>query len=151
MAARQQKRLSKELNDINNDPISGVTIELVQDSIVNWNVKIAGPAGTPYEGGTFVVNVDFSDNYPFKCPNMKFVTKIYHPNIKTDTGEICAEAIKNSWVPTLNAQFIIKMLVELITQPNGDNPQEAEIAREFIQSKSTFEEKAKEFTEKYAK
>ena len=149
--ARQQKRLSKELNDMNGDPVPGVTIDLVQDSIVNWNVKIQGPAGTPYEGGTFIVNVDFSDNYPFKCPNMKFVTKIYHPNIKTETGEICAEAIKNSWVPTLNAQFIIKMLVELISNPNGEAPQEPEIAREFLMNKATFNKNAQEFTEKYAK
>ena len=150
MAARQQKRLSKELNDFNSDPVPGVNIDLVNDSIVNWNVKIEGPAGTPYEGGSFIVNVDFSDNYPFKCPNMKFVTKIYHPNIKTETGEICAEAIKNSWVPTLNAQFIIKMLVELISNPNGENPQEAEIAREFMTNKAQFDTNAKEFTAKYA-
>ena len=136
---------------MNGDPVPGVTIDLVQDSIVNWNVKIQGPAGTPYEGGTFIVNVDFSDNYPFKCPNMKFVTKIYHPNIKTETGEICAEAIKNSWVPTLNAQFIIKMLVELISNPNGEAPQEPEIAREFLMNKATFNKNAQEFTEKYAK
>ena len=150
MAARSHKRLSKEMNDFNNDPVPGVQIKLVQDEIINWNVEIQGPAGTPYEGGTFVVNVDFSDNYPFKCPAMKFVTKIYHPNIKTETGEICAEAIKNSWVPTLNANFIIKMLVELISNPNGENPQEAEIAREFLTNKSQFETNAKEFTTKYA-
>ena len=136
---------------MNGDPVPGVTIDLVQDSIVNWNVKIQGPAGTPYEGGTFIVNVDFSDNYPFKCPNMKFVTKIYHPNIKTETGEICAEAIKNSWVPTLNANFIIKMLVELISNPNGEAPQEPEIAREFLMNRTTFNKNAQEFTEKYAK
>lgn len=136
---------------MNSDPVPGVTIDLVQDSIVNWNVKIQGPAGTPYEGGTFIVNVDFSDNYPFKCPNMKFVTKIYHPNIKTETGEICAEAIKNSWVPTLNANFIIKMLVELISNPNGEAPQEPEIAREFLMNRTTFNKNAQEYTEKYAK
>lgn len=136
---------------MNGDPVPGVTIDLVQDNIVNWNVKIQGPAGTPYEGGTFIVNVDFSDNYPFKCPNMKFVTKIYHPNIKTETGEICAEAIKNSWVPTLNANFIIKMLVELISNPNGEAPQEPEIAREFLMNRTTFNKNAQEFTEKYAK
>ena len=97
--------------------------------MTNWNVKLPGPEGSPYAGGTFVINIDFSDNYPFKCPKILFVTKIYHPNIKMDTGEICAEAIKNSWVPTLNADFIIKMLAELIATPNPENPQDAETAR----------------------
>ena len=70
MAARQQKRLSKEMNDMKNDPIPGVTIDLVNDQITNWNVHIEGPADSPYAGGKFTVNVDFSDNYPFKCPKL---------------------------------------------------------------------------------
>ena len=78
------------MNDFNNAPVAGVTIDLVGDAITNWNVHIDGPAGTPYEGGKFTVSIDFSDNYPFKCPKVQFVTKVYHPNVKTDTGEICA-------------------------------------------------------------
>ena len=100
--ARSHKRLSKEMKDLETQPIAGITIDLVQDQITNWNVHILGPSGSPYEGGTFVVNIDFSDNYPFKCPKVQFVTKIYHPNVKTETGEICAQALQNSWVPTLN-------------------------------------------------
>ena len=150
MAARSQKRLTKELGDLNGGGIEGVTIDLVTDQITNWNVHIMGPDDSPYKGGKFTVNIDFSDNYPFKCPKMIFVTKIYHPNIKLDTGEICAEAIKNSWVPTLNAEYIIKMLIELIGNPNPENPQEAEIARECLMSKGTFVKNAEEYTQKYA-
>ena len=93
MAARQQKRLSKEMNDFSNAPIVGVTLDLVGDQITNWNVHIDGPVGTPYEGGKFTVSIDFSDNYPFKCPKVQFITKIYHPNVKTENGEICAQAL----------------------------------------------------------
>ena len=84
------------MNDIKNcpdDELKGVEINLVNDNMSNWNVKIPGPKGSPYEGGKFVVNLDFTDNYPFKCPKIKFVTKIYHPNVKTEEGEICAESI----------------------------------------------------------
>ena len=150
MAARQQKRLSKEMNDLNTAPIEGISMDIVQDQITNWNVHIQGPAGSPYEGGKFTVNIDFSDNYPFKCPKVQFVTKIYHPNVKTDTGEICAQALQNSWVPTLNAQYIIKMLMELIEHPNSDNPMEAEISRALMTNPTKFRDTAKEFTEKYA-
>ena len=121
------------------DPIPGATITLVQDNIVIWDVIIDGPAGTPYEGGKFTVNIDFSDNYPFKCPAMKFKTKIYHPNIKDGTGEICDAAIKNTWVPTLNANYIIKMLKELIENPNGESPQEMDIAQEMAMNKAKFD------------
>ena len=89
MAARQQKRLAKEMGDFKNDPVQGVEINLVHDNIAIWDVVIDGPKDTPYAGGKFTVNIDFSDNYPFKCPQMKFKTKIYHPNVKDGTGEIC--------------------------------------------------------------
>ena len=82
---------------------------------------------------------------------MKFKTKIYHPNIKDGTGEICAEAIKNSWVPTLNANYLIKMLIELIENPNPEAPQEEQIAAVYVKNREQFKQNAMEWTEKYAK
>ena len=107
--------------------MEGVTIEVGDDLFV-WKLIIQGPEGTPFVGGRFIVNVDFSDNYPFKAPKVLFKTKIFHPNVKQDTGEICAQAIENAWVPTLNAKFVIESLITLMKSPNVDNPLEAEIA-----------------------
>ena len=73
-----------------NKPIEGVSIALAGDALNQWNAIIIGPSDTPYEGGMFIVNIDFSANYPFKAPKVLFKTKIFHPNIKQDTGEICA-------------------------------------------------------------
>lgn len=123
----------QELKDLNSaeNAIEGVSITLVGDNLTNWNAAIIGPADTPYAGGKFIVNIDFSDNYPFKAPKVLFKTKIFHPNIKQDTGEICAQAIENNWVPTLNARFVIESLVTLLKNPNADHPLEAEIAEVF--------------------
>ena len=82
---------------------------------------------------------------------MLFKTKIFHPNIKQDSGEICTQAIENNWVPTLNAKFVIESVVTLLKNPNADNPLEAEIADLFSKDYKTFFAKAKEFTESYAK
>ena len=71
-----------------------------------------------YIGGVFLIDVQFPAEYPFKAPKViiikkfhyfikysqiilfiyfiykiKFSTKIYHPNIKTSSGEICADII----------------------------------------------------------
>lgn len=140
------------MTDLNNNkPIEGVSIALVGDSLTNWNATLIGPSDTPYEGGKFVVNIDFSDNYPFKAPKVHFKTKIFHPNIKQDTGEICAQAIENSWVPTLNAKFVIESLVTLLKNPNADHPLEAEIAELFQKDYKGFFARAREFTNTYAK
>ena len=150
-AARQQKRLIKEFNDFTKAPIAGVEIEKKNDSLLQWNVAIMGPEGSFYEGGRFIIEIDFSDNYPFKCPKMRFVTQIWHPNVKTDTGEICAQAIQNAWVPTLNSQFLINTMVELIKNPNNDSPMEAEIARTMNENPDQFKSDVQAFIEKHAK
>ena len=139
------------MSDLNKAPIPGVAIQPHEDDIAKWNVVIDGPEGTPFIGGKFSVLIDFSNNYPFKPPQMKFVTKIYHPQVKTDTGEFCTQAIENAWVPTLNAKFIIEAIITILKTPNSDNPLEESIAREYQISKSSWEAKAAEWTAQYAK
>ncbi len=79
-----------------------------------------------------------------------FKTKIFHPNIKQDTGEICAQAIENNWVPTLNAKFVIESLITLLKNPNAEHPLEAEIAELMLKNYTGFFNKAREFTQTYA-
>ena len=47
---------------------------------------IRGPVGTPYEGGFFEVDIEVPLQYPFAPPKMKFITKVYHPNVSSQTG-----------------------------------------------------------------
>ena len=88
---------------------------------MKWIVILDGPASTPFVGGKFRVALDFSDNYPFKYPKINFKTKIYHPNIKSDTGEICTLALDSVWVPILNAKYIIEFLLTILQTPNTEN------------------------------
>ena len=109
-------------------PIPGVTINPTEADIAIWDVIIDGPEGTPFIGGKFTVNLNFTDNYPFKPPKIKFMTKIYHPGVKTDTGEIRTAAIDTNWVPTLNAKFVIEAILTVLKNPTAENAQEVAIA-----------------------
>ena len=81
--------------------------------------------------------MDFSDQYPFKCPKIKFLTKIYHPNIRQDDGEICDDLIKKDWKLTVTARSVINTLAKLIENPDLETPIEQEIAKELKDNKKT--------------
>jgi ubiquitin-conjugating enzyme E2 D/E len=65
----------------------------------------------------FNFNLTFPVEYPFKPPTVKFLTMIYHPNIKK-SGEICADMIQENWGPTLNIRAVANILKDLLENPN---------------------------------
>ena len=99
------------------------------DDIHQWTATLTGPPSTPYAGGTFHLSLIFPTTYPFKPPAIKFVTPIYHPNVKTDTGDICADLISEGWGPTLNVKHCAQLLKTMLENPEPDHPLEAEIAQ----------------------
>ena len=36
-------------------------------------------------GGTYDIDIEVPNDYPFKPPKMRFITKVYHPNISSQT------------------------------------------------------------------
>ena len=57
-----------------------------------------GQVGTPWEGGTFKLKVDFPPTYPFEPPQVQFETKMYHPNIDHN-GAIGLPVLEALWAP----------------------------------------------------
>jgi ubiquitin-protein ligase len=53
------------------------------------DILIVGPDGTLYEGGFFRAKLLFPKDYPTMPPKMKFITPIWHPNVFSESGEVC--------------------------------------------------------------
>ncbi|GLV36197.1 effete [Carabus blaptoides fortunei] len=114
---------------------------------------ISGPAETPYADGIFKVTVKFPDKYPFEPPAVKFITKVYHPNIDTE-GRICLDLLKmppsGNWRPSAGIEAILIAVRMLLNYPNPDDPLMVDIADEFRNLREEYERKAREYTQKYA-
>ena len=111
------KGLTKDFENLKTElPEVVSSIELVDDCLKNWNVTIIGPKDSPYEGGFFVVNIDFSDCYPFKYPKLQFKTKIFHLNIDNANGRICdcTHGLDKYWVPSLGAKIVIESVISFM-------------------------------------
>mmetsp|Transcript_14277 Transcript_14277/g.45630 ORF Transcript_14277/g.45630 Transcript_14277/m.45630 type:complete len:148 (+) Transcript_14277:37-480(+) len=143
------KRLNKEFAKLQSQDTDEYSVMLENEDLFTWTLMLMGPAESPYSGGLFHVQLQFGADYPFKAPTVRFKTKIYHPNIKS-TGEICADAITDSWGPTRNVEYVIKVLQNLLRDPNADNPLEAEIGKQFQEDRKGFDATARKWTEEYA-
>ena len=43
----------------------------------------------------FLVDIVLTSQYPFEPPKMKFLTKVWHPNISSASGAICIDILKD--------------------------------------------------------
>lgn len=82
---------------------------------------------------------------------MRFETKIWHPNISSVTGAICLDILKNEWTPALTIRTALISLQALLCAPEPKDPQDAEVAKQFLTNKKLFETTAKDWTKNYAK
>ena len=87
--------------------------------------------------------------YPFTPPKLKFITKIYHPNIDTE-GNICLDILKNHWSASLTLEKVLYSLSSLLNDPNPDDPLRSEVAKLYKTNQEKYNEIAKQHMEKYS-
>lgn len=149
MANSYTRRINRELQDIIRDPPFNVSAGAIGDDITHWKATIIGPTATPFEGGTFILDIKFGNDYPFKAPRVNFVTKMFHPNIDTH-GNICLDILKNQWSPALTVSKLLLSICSLLVDPNANDPLNPEAAQLFKNDRLKYDMKVTEYVRKYA-
>ena len=144
------KRLKRELKELELTPPENCSAGLINpNDIFNWHATILGPQGSPYEGGVFKLSIALQEDYPFRSPHIKFVTKIYHCNINS-SGSICLDILKDNWSPALTISKALLSICSLMDDPNPNDPLVYEIADLLIKDKAKHDANARESTMQYA-
>ena len=144
------KRLTKELKKLSKDPVDNCSAAPINDEdIYLWCATIMGPTGTPYENGIFHLEMLFTKDYPIKPPQVRFKTKIFHPNIDS-SGGICIDILKDAWNPLLSVRTILLSICSLLNDPNPKDPLVPYIADLYTKNRKKYIEEAKSWTTIYA-
>jgi peroxin-4 len=117
-------RLNKELREYMKIKENAEIQLFLKDNlnIYKWQAKLKGPPDTPYSEGVFYIDIVVPEDYPISPPKCKFITKVFHPNIHFDTGEICFELLKDKWMPAWTLESVCRAILDLLSNPNADSP-----------------------------
>jgi len=122
----------------------------VGDNMQHWGAKIRGPPDTPFENGIYLLDIQFPTKYPFSPPHVKFVTKMFHPNVSTSNGEICLDILKSGkWSAALKVEKVLLSLISFLVDPNPDDPLASSVARVYRESRQKYDETVQKYKTDY--
>ena len=157
------ERIREEYRDLYNNPNSnlGLVVGLEEaDNYKVWKVQMVAPKDSIYRKGIFVLNVYFPDNYPNEPPEVCFLTPIYHLNVNPiapknegdeyeKLGHVSISTL-NWWNPQYKIREVLYNIYTLFYHCNCNSAYGVDRAKEYIEDKMIYEEKARFFTKKYA-
>ena len=102
---------------------------------------------------------EFTEEYPNKPPTVKFVSKMFHPNVYADGG-ICLDILQNRWSPTYDVSAILTSIQSLVgnisfywklfdafspqlSDPNPNSPANSMAAQLFKENRREYERRVK--------
>jgi ubiquitin-conjugating enzyme E2 N len=169
--------------------VKGISAVPHEDNLRYFDVTIEGPEQSPYEGrcspwppsqslplplpltkhsqtgGIFKLELFLPDDYPMTPPKIRFLTKIYHPNIDR-LGRICLDVLKSAcfeaigrcpltglgnWSPALQIRTILLSIQALLGAPNPDDPLANDVAQKWKEDEKAAIETARQWTREHAK
>jgi ubiquitin-conjugating enzyme E2 A len=147
MSTDARRRLIRDLQKIRMEPPEGITAGPSDgDNMMLWQAVIFGPDETIWEGGTFFLTMEFSEEYPKKAPKVRFVSKIFHPNVYVD-GQICLDILSSQWSPVYSVSSILTSIQSLLADPNPNSPANSEAAKLFQTNKVVYEQRVRQCVE----
>ncbi|PWN91553.1 putative ubiquitin-conjugating enzyme E2 [Acaromyces ingoldii] len=144
------KRIIKETERLVADPAPGITATPHEDNLRYFDVVISGPSQSPFEGGSFKLELFLPEEYPMAPPKVRFLTKIYHPNIDK-LGRICLDILKDKWSPALQIRTVLLSIQALLSAPNPDDPLANDVAEHYKTDEKGAIEMSRQWTAQYAK
>ena len=110
--------------------------------MLNWTCAVPGKVKTPWAGASYKLNVQFPEDYPYLPPKCQFNPPIFHPNV-FPSGTVSLSLIEkdNGWKPQTTLKEVLVGIQLLLSDPNFDNPAQAEAPAVYFKSQFEYEQR----------
>ena len=114
------RRLKRDWQNIRGNRSPLWSMEPTAD-IFRWKGSIQGLDGV-HAGKKYNLEMIFPENYPFKAPLVRFISRIDCENVYRD-GELCLDILNDAWSPALNIERLMTSICSVITDaPQSQTP-----------------------------
>ena len=115
---KELKEHEKQIKDLpDSSKIPEIAWGPMSDDLFDLRGIIVGPAGTPYEGGMYYLEIKCPEDYPLRPPMFRMTTKIYHPNIN---GVIGTTVDYQCWSPSCSITKVCQEIIHVLKNPTRD-------------------------------
>ncbi len=132
------RRLQQDFRQLLKNKVEGIDASPSPDNLFVWNAIICGPEESVYESGAFQLQLLFPDDYPLRPPQVRFITKVFHPNVWWEDGLICVDILKDGWTPSYDVLAILHSIRLLLVDPNPLSPANLEAALLFRDNRAEY-------------
>lgn len=100
----------------------------------------------------FIIDIKIPDEYPEYPPKMRFISKIWHPNISSEDGTIRLDILENEkkWSSSFTLCKILLKILKMLADPDPFHPLDEMIAKQYRKNSEVFKITAEEWTQMYA-
>ena len=138
------RRLQQDFRQLLKNKVEGIDASPSSDNLFVWNAIICGPEDSIYESGAFQLQFTFPEDYPLKPPQVRFITKVFHPNVWSEDGLICVDILKDGWTPSYDVLAILHSIRLLLIDPNPLSPANLEAALLYRDNRAEYNRRVSE-------
>ena len=148
-AASRTKRLMRELAALKATPHSAFDVYPTEGDLGYWKVVIEGPDGL-YKGGTFLLSIEFPDDYPNVPPVLRFISEIRHVNVNSH-GRVCHAILEGDYGVDVSVKDILSFVYGLLMCPDVETATDTNLASLHFEYPERYQQAVERFTRQATK